>query len=101
MTNRPVNMRQPLKDRDKDDIILGQIGILIENAPRLVGEKINVLDPAPAPNLDRSFGPGRENAAGVADGIKNAVGWKDTIGPRRSEERRVGKECRSRWAPYH
>src|SRR3712207_8741056 len=21
--------------------------------------------------------------------------------PRRSEERRVGKECRSRWAPYH
>ena len=23
--------------------------------------------------------------------------WKD----RRSEERRVGKECRSRWSPYH
>ena len=22
-------------------------------------------------------------------------------GRRRSEERRVGKECRSRWAPYH
>src|SRR3712207_2532981 len=26
---------------------------------------------------------------------KNAVGWI------RSEERRVGKECRSRWSPYH
>src|SRR5437588_13077420 len=24
-----------------------------------------------------------------------------TGAPRRSEERRVGKECRSRWAPYH
>ena len=26
-----------------------------------------------------------------------------TIGepPTRSEERRVGKECRSRWSPYH
>ena len=24
--------------------------------------------------------------------------WKD---PKRSEERRVGKECRSRWSPYH
>ena len=24
---------------------------------------------------------------------------KDT--PGRSEERRVGKECRSRWSPYH
>ena len=23
------------------------------------------------------------------------------IGVRRSEERRVGKECRSRWSPYH
>ena len=26
-----------------------------------------------------------------------AVGVRDT----RSEERRVGKECRSRWSPYH
>src|SRR5947209_9850576 len=25
------------------------------------------------------------------------IGWW----PRRSEERRVGKECRSRWSPYH
>src|SRR2546430_3309243 len=24
-----------------------------------------------------------------------------TAGHRRSEERRVGKECRSRWSPYH
>ena len=23
------------------------------------------------------------------------------IGTERSEERRVGKECRSRWSPYH
>src|SRR3712207_8639949 len=25
----------------------------------------------------------------------------DGAGHRRSEERRVGKECRSRWSPYH
>ena len=24
-----------------------------------------------------------------------------TLKPERSEERRVGKECRSRWSPYH
>ena len=24
-----------------------------------------------------------------------------TFDPARSEERRVGKECRSRWSPYH
>ena len=23
------------------------------------------------------------------------------LNPQRSEERRVGKECRSRWSPYH
>src|SRR5256885_17009806 len=28
----------------------------------------------------------------------NASGWMHQV---RSEERRVGKECRSRWSPYH
>ena len=26
------------------------------------------------------------------------IRWDDSL---RSEERRVGKECRSRWSPYH
>ena len=26
---------------------------------------------------------------------------KETLAAARSEERRVGKECRSRWSPYH
>src|SRR2546422_5525318 len=29
------------------------------------------------------------------------VGGLHFVGPIRSEERRVGKECRSRWSPYH
>ena len=41
--------------------------------------------------------------------IENYPGLKPTPGPEiaftmyesRSEERRVGKECRSRWSPYH
>ena len=28
-------------------------------------------------------------------------GFADSVVPLRSEERRVGKECRSRWSPYH
>ena len=32
---------------------------------------------------------------GVTDPVK------DKIQDDRSEERRVGKECRSRWSPYH
>ena len=27
--------------------------------------------------------------------------WGKAMDYRRSEERRVGKECRSRWSPYH
>ena len=29
------------------------------------------------------------------------VGHMDIVVAYRSEERRVGKECRSRWSPYH
>jgi len=38
-------------------------------------------------------GPGEDN------GIEGLVEWADLHD--RSEERRVGKECRSRWSPYH
>ena len=27
--------------------------------------------------------------------------WQKALKASRSEERRVGKECRSRWSPYH
>ena len=30
----------------------------------------------------------------------NVLNW-DYFANKRSEERRVGKECRSRWSPYH
>ena len=36
---------------------------------------------------------------GVHPGIKVDTGVKELA--HRSEERRVGKECRSRWSPYH
>ena len=41
------------------------------------------------------------------DMMERCAGWtnytKDVVQgiPHRSEERRVGKECRSRWSPYH
>nr|WP_256624972.1 hypothetical protein [Enterococcus faecium] len=34
----------------------------------------------------------------VANWVENITEWFTTT---RSEERRVGKECRSRWSPYH
>ena len=40
----------------------------------------------------------------MEDGSTNLVTVardEGTISQERSEERRVGKECRSRWSPYH
>src|SRR5215218_11080500 len=39
----------------------------------------------------------RREAAGATEGMAPCVAKQVT----RSEERRVGKECRSRWSPYH
>ena len=36
----------------------------------------------------------RTGPQGTREIVRTVKGW-------RSEERRVGKECRSRWSPYH
>src|SRR2546423_8879977 len=42
------------------------------------------------------------DGGGAADELgARAVELADAHEPPRSEERRVGKECRSRWSPYH
>ena len=33
--------------------------------------------------------------------LRRALAWQNVPDVFRSEERRVGKECRSRWSPYH
>src|SRR2546425_1286814 len=37
----------------------------------------------------------------INDPLHNRLGLTLQDGTIRSEERRVGKECRSRWSPYH
>src|SRR5256885_15970187 len=39
-------------------------------------------------------------ASQFANSLRDLLGQAAPLGPR-SEERRVGKECRSRWSPYH
>src|SRR5256885_1780946 len=58
-----------------------------------------------------SFGAAssQKNSVTLIGGIQRSIGEGQTMGcekialrPKdRSEERRVGKECRSRWSPYH
>ena len=57
------------------------------------------------------FAPGLEECEGLLcvdllrrSGVEvtiAAVGGEKIVKSARSEERRVGKECRSRWSPYH
>src|SRR3989441_178014 len=51
---------------------------------------VYVIRPEPASGADVSL-------AATTQAIQDAIIYART----RSEERRVGKECRSRWSPYH
>ena len=48
-----------------------------------------------AHGIAHSHGHVHENQKAVINRLARAIGHL------RSEERRVGKECRSRWSPYH
>ena len=57
-----------------------------------------------APNLfDEVFGAGdgRGSRLPVAGSVARGAAVDDQPANTRSEERRVGKECRSRWSPDH
>ena len=55
------------------------------------------------PGWDRSKGARLESHYCTTTGKPQVVLPERKVGDsyRRSEERRVGKECRSRWSPYH
>ena len=43
----------------------------------------------------------KQPEAAIANCEKVIAAFKNQYANSRSEERRVGKECRSRWSPYH
>src|SRR2546426_11628390 len=52
--------------------------------------------------LERYIGAARPCGSGCLEKLVDAHRTGEILGrPSRSEERRVGKECRSRWSPYH
>ena len=61
----------------KADVIVGPVGIVIADA--LLGEI----------------------TAAMATAVGRSQAKRILVPVNRSEERRVGKECRSRWSPYH
>ena len=65
---------------------------IIRSAKNLIEEKLNIIaKDNPQIKIDKDF---EKSTISKYDIDKNKLNI-------RSEERRVGKECRSRWSPYH
>src|SRR6202790_1786428 len=78
--------------------------VLVEDGSRVRMDRaaldlasIHYPDLEPEPFLDRL----NELASSLGDRLRNFNDGLMIRRPPRSEERRVGKECRSRWSPYH
>src|ERR1051325_871811 len=76
--------------------VLRRAGITVdvagtENGPITGSHGITITPDRPLAGVD----------AAAYDLVALPGGMPGTINLRRSEERRVGKECRSRWSPYH
>ena len=77
----------------------------------MLSDKIILLDEAAADNQEAlgKIADQMTRSGAVKDSYKSAILKREvdfptglaTVNIGRSEERRVGKECRSRWSPYH
>src|SRR5258708_22295644 len=85
------------EDGIRDDLVTGvqTCALPISTAPKTLTIDVVVV------------AEGRGGVVGVHDDLVEHAGARVgrvvgvTQGDLRSEERRVGKECRSRWSPYH
>src|SRR3989442_8689719 len=65
-------------------------------------DKTESVDMTPAKRVDKPDLPFTTDTQVRLMGLFEPAGTNSPILPvARSEERRVGKECRSRWSPYH
>ena len=89
------------------DIIDGTGGPVLKDSAILIdGERIIDVGPRAAvtlpPNTEEINLTGLTLLPGLIDTHDHLAHKNYTLDSRwRSEERRVGKECRSRWSPYH
>ena len=93
---RPPTLRTPgRKTSDSEKTTLG----LRENNPRTPRKQ-----PSDSEKTTLGLTDSEKTTLGLTDSEKTILGLREDnprTPSRRSEERRVGKECRSRWSPYH
>src|SRR5258708_3588393 len=94
------------------DIMGGHRLLIIDDNPSIHDDFRKILTPHPPSDFDQSeaefLGITREAPARPHYRIDSAYQGQEglalvqrALADERSEERRVGKECRSRWSPYH
>jgi len=93
---------------DRNPAILYGLGNLVENAVDFAKERVAIIAQWDQEKITLEI---RDDGQGFKTEMLSRVGEPfvttrgksnaDTGGGLRSEERRVGKECRSRWSPYH
>src|SRR2546426_7920863 len=73
---------------------------------KIRGKEISMIFQEPMTSLNPVFTVGEQIAEAIR--LHEGLGRRDAMAKTvdmlklvRSEERRVGKECRSRWSPYH
>src|SRR2546427_11748581 len=95
-----LHVREVIPDRQLEEwidalaqyVIVHLIAVLepvVVHGPRQVSHLVGGV----APRRGQIDGPHQVGARAATDRRRGAA--------QRSEERRVGKECRSRWSPYH
>ena len=74
-------------------------------ASSLEGQRLHLSPPASAAPHERTLISGWVRQDTTKRSWTDSDAFRMTLAPAiligRSEERRVGKECRSRWSPYH
>src|SRR5258708_24109415 len=90
------------EDGIRDDLVTGVQTCALPISRLLGSRELAALDPSNRALQERIWAIEDEKAAQSAayDMFRRAVD-RDREELQRSEERRVGKECRSRWSPYH
>ena len=82
-----------------------QNGLLYYKSTRVKKANVNIIDKVEDDDIyDFVFLTVKENQVNIAlKELKNnrSSNIVTIVNRSRSEERRVGKECRSRWSPYH
>ena len=99
-----LTMAEYFRDVNHQDVLLfidnifrftqagSEVSALLRRMPSAVGYQ---------PTLATEMGELQERIASTKNGSVTSVQAVYVPADDRSEERRVGKECRSRWSPYH